>query len=222
MFHKLHILYSKGYVPDVVLDIGAHKGTWASTMREHIFKGSEYHLFEPNEHRELANVCNVHNVLLSDGPGEVDWYCKGTTGDSMFKEITYHFDDCKIEKRSTIDLDTYIKNTGILGDAHNIFMKIDCQGAEIPILKGSRGVLEKTDFIVMELPMFGRYNEGVPGFSEHINFVESIGFVPYDVVDSHYMNGFNMQVDMLFINKKHPWNTEVNEKIRHTLNVDGL
>ena len=61
--------------------------------------------------------------------------------------------------------------------------------------------------------MFGRYNEGVPTFSEHVNFMESIGFVPYDFLDNHYM---------LFINKKHPWNNEVNEKIRHTLNVDGL
>ncbi len=68
----------------------------------------------------------------------------------------------------------------------------------------------------MELPMFGQYNEGVPSFSEHIHFMESIGFVPYDFLDNHYMNGFNMQVDMLFINKKHPWNNEVNEKIHHT------
>lgn len=222
MFKKIHILHLKGYKPDVVLDLGAYKGEWTSTMQQHIFKNSVYHLFEPNKHQELANVCNVHNVLLSDGSGEVDWYCKGTTGDSIFKEKTFHFDDCNVERRSTVDLDTYTRVTGILDSAKNVFMKIDCQGAEIPILRGSSRVLEKTDFVLMELPMFGSYNEGVPSLSEHINFMESIGFVPYDFLDNHYMNGFNMQIDMLFINKKHPWNNEVNEKIRHTLNVDGL
>jgi len=222
MFQKLHILHLKGYRPDVVLDLGAYKGEWTNTMRQHIFKDSVYHLFEPNKHQELANVCNVHNVLLSDGPGEVDWYSKGTTGDSMFREKTYIFNDCKIEKRPTIDMDSYTRNSGILNGMENIFMKIDCQGAEIPIIRGSKNVLEKTDFILMEVPLFGNYNEGVSTFSEHVNFMESVGFVPYDFAGDHYMNGFNMQVDMLFINKKHPWNKEVNEKIRHTLNVDGL
>ncbi len=90
-------------------------------------------------------------------------------------------------------------------------IKIDCQGAEIPILKGSVSILERTDFIILEIPLFGQYNEGVPNFLEHIQFMDSIGFIPYDIIDNHYIHGFNIQIDMLFINKKHEFNTTISQ-----------
>jgi hypothetical protein len=39
--------------------------------------------------------------------------------------------------------------------------------------------------------------------------MDSINFIPYDMVENHYINNFNMQIDMLFINKNHSFNTEV-------------
>ena len=63
------------------------------------------------------------------------------------------------------------------------------------------------------MPLFGQYNEGVPNFIEHISYMDSIGFVPYDIIGNHYINGFNMQIDMLFINKMHVFNRTVNEAI---------
>ena len=41
--------------------------------------------------------------------------------------------------------------------------------------------------------------------------MDSIGFVPFDILDNHYINYFNMQIDMLFINKKHHFNNVVNQ-----------
>ena len=32
--------------------------------------------------------------------------------------------------------------------------------------------------------------------------MDSIGFCPFDIIDNHYINNFNMQIDILFINKK--------------------
>jgi len=108
-------------------------------------------------------------------------------------------------------LNTFIKENNILQESENILIKIDCQGAEIPILKGSGSILERTDFIILEIPLFGQYNECVPNFLEHISFMNKIGFNPYDIIDNHYINGFNMQIDMLFINKYHKFNTLVND-----------
>jgi len=65
----------------------------------------------------------------------------------------------------------------------------------------------------LEIPLFGQYNEGVPNFLEHIAFMDSIGFTSYDILENHYINNFNMQVDMLFINKNHNFNKIVNESI---------
>ena len=217
MFDKIFYLKKKGYYPDTILDIGAHHGNWTKTMKN-IFNHSRYYLFEGIDYPELNQLNNdnqvkIYNILLNDKKEEVNWYQMKNTGDSIFREKTKHFTDCEIIKRETIDLDTFILENDILQESKNIFMKIDCQGAEIPILKGASSILKKTDFIVLEIPLFGQYNEGVPNFLEHISFMDSIGFNTYDIIDSHYVNDFNMQVDILFINKNHIFNKTVNDML---------
>lgn len=215
MFDKLRALKAKGYVPDTILDIGAYKATWTQSMRP-IYPDANYYLFEAIEYPELtqyaASTSNVtsYNVVLNDKVDKVCWYQKKNTGDSMFIEKTKHFVDCEVLERDTIDLDTFISENHIVNDASHIFIKIDCQGAEIPILKGSSSILKRTDFVLIEMPFFGTYNQGVPTYLEHIAFMDSIGFVPYDILESHYINGFNMQIDMLFINKNHSFTSLVN------------
>lgn len=215
MFDKINILKQKGYYPNVILDIGAHHGNWTNTMRQ-IYNNAKYYLFEAIDYPELnrfhffTNI-KVYNVLLNDKKEEVNWYQMKNTGDSIFREKTHHFANCEVIKRETIDLDTFILQNNISQDMNNILIKIDCQGAEMPILKGSTSILDKTDFIMLEMPLFGQYNEGVSTFAEHIAFMDKIGFTTYDILENHYINDFNMQVDVLFINKKHKFNITVNE-----------
>lgn len=218
MFDSLLKLKELGYYPDVVIDLGAHKGDWTNAMRN-IFNDSEYYLFEANEYGELnrfngdPKIKVYNNTILNDKIEEVDWHKIQGTGDSMFKEKTHSYTNCEIVKRSTIDLDTHVLRNNILQDSKNILIKVDCQGAEIPILKGASSIINKTDFIILEIPLFGRYNENVPTFLEHITFMDSIGFVSYEMLEKHFMRGFNIQIDMLFINKNHRFNDLVNEKI---------
>ena len=215
MFDKIRLLKEKGYFPDAILDIGAHHGNWTNSMKQ-IYNDPKYYLFEAIDYWELNQFNNdnnvkVCNILLNDKIEEVNWYQMKNTGDSIFKEKTHNFNNCEVIKRRTIDLNTYSSITNILQNSKNILIKIDCQGAEIPILKGATSILEKTDFIILEIPLFGQYNEGVPNFLEHIAFMNTIGFVIYDIVDNHYINNFNMQVDVAFINKNHKFNSIVNE-----------
>ena len=215
MFNKIYLLKQKGFTPDTILDIGAHHGNWTSAVKD-IYGDSKFYLFEGIEYSELnkfqndANV-KVYNVILNDKIDHVNWYQMKNTGDSMFKEKTCYFANCEIIQRKTVDLNTHIVENHLFNESKHIFIKIDCQGAEIPILRGATSILEKTDFIILEIPVFGQYNEGVPTFVEHIIFMESVGFVIYDIIENHYINDFNMQADVLFINKKHKFNTVVNE-----------
>lgn len=213
MFSCLEKLKNMQYEPDSILDIGAYHGNWTSNMLS-IYPNSKYYLFEPINYQQLNKFKNnssiyINNVILNDKIEEVDWFQEKNTGDSFFKEKSKFFINTKSIKKKTIDLNTVIQNDNILSNAKNIFIKIDCQGAEIPILKGSSQILHKTDFIVLEIPLFGQYNEGVPNFSQHIQFMNSIGFIPFDIVDKHYIYNFNMQIDMLFINKNHKFNNIV-------------
>ena len=181
MFDKINILKEKGYYPDTILDIGAHQGFWTIDMKQ-IYNNSKYYLFEANDYNELNmfnndnNVKVYNNIILNDKIEEIDWYCIKGTGDSMFKEKTKHYINCNSIKRETIDLNTHILKNNLFQESKNILIKIDCQGAEISILKGASSILEKTDFILLEIPLFGQYNDGIPNFLEHIQYMNSIGF----------------------------------------------
>jgi FkbM family methyltransferase len=226
MFDKLYKLKQNGYEPDIVFDIGAYHGHWTSDMLN-IYNNAKYYLFEAIDYPELNrnhnnnNKIKKFNVVLNEKITDVDWYEMKNTGDSMFREKTYFFNNCNILKRQSIDLDTLSKKEDLINPEKDkkIFIKIDCQGAEIPILKGATGILQNTDFVLLEIPLFGQYNEGVPNFLEHVQYMDSIGFAAYDIVDNHYMNNFNMQVDFLFINKKHHFNVDVNNRIKYELKI---
>jgi FkbM family methyltransferase len=193
-----------------------------------IYPESKYYLFEANSYEELdilkEETKNIiyQNTILNDKVEEIEWYENKTTGDSFCKEKSLYYTETKPIKRETVDLDTIIKRDDILKDDRNIFVKIDCQGAEIPILKGMKTILKRTDFILLEIPLFGQYNENVPSFLEHIQFMDNIGFIIYDILDEHYINSFNMQVDVLFINKNHKFNTVVQEELKTKLIIMEL
>ena len=215
MFAKLHALKKRGYAPSTIFDIGAHKGTWTDQCLQ-VYKDSEYHLFEAIEYSELDKFHEVQNVhvrkgmILNDIVAEVEWFEMRNAGDSMFREKTRYFNNPRVIRRPTTTLDIVLKDSEIAG---SVFIKIDCQGAEIPILKGATKLLEVTDFVLIEMPFFGQYNAGVPTFLEHIQFMDSIGFIPYDILEHHVMKGFLMQVDILFIRKTHALNKTVQDEM---------
>lgn len=206
MFNILKNLKNIDYYPEHILDIGAYQGIWTQNMLS-IYPDSKYYLFEAemnNNLYELKNYTNIYikNVILNDKIDEIDWYNNYSSGNSFFKEKTKFFKNIQSTKRQTIDLDTLINQENILQNVNNIFIKIDCQGAEISILKGCKSILNNTDFILLEIPLFGQYNENVPNFLEHIKFMNFIGFTYFDKLNNHYINNFNMQIDILFINRK--------------------
>jgi len=222
MLNKIFNLREKGYVPNIIFDIGAYEGNWTREVLK-IYPKRKYLLFEPIEYIELDDLKKKENIkvfheLLNDSNTVVDWYEMQNSGDSMFKERTKDFENCPVYKKKSTTLNSFLeKKKGILENCKNILMKIDCQGAEISVLKGATNILNITDFIIIEIPVFGQYNENVPNFLEHIKFMDDIGFIPYEFLDSHYRNGFNIQVDILFINKNHSFNDLIENLFKNTL-----
>ena len=57
----------------------------------------------------------------------------------------------------------------------------------------------------------GQYNTNVPNFLEHIKYLDSLGFVPFDIIELHYSGTGKIliQIDIIFINKNSSINTDV-------------
>ena len=208
--NALQKLKSFGFEPKKILDIGANKGKWSLEIKKKVFPKAEYTLIEAIDYEELEKLrikydnINYKNILLDEIEHLVTWYEKRNTGDSLFKENTGYFDDCKEIKRSTNTLDLVFNKNEVFE-----LIKIDCQGAEIPILKGGNRLVQKSSVIILEVPFMGEYNIGAPNFYEHINYMENIGYRVFDIVELHRVDNILIQIDIIFIRKGHDFENKV-------------
>jgi hypothetical protein len=196
-----------GFSPKSILDLGAYHGNWSRHIKT-IFPGSEFFMIDAIDYDELKD-CNIPykiSVLYSEKT-RVPWYEKRNTGDSIFKEVTGHFVNTVETWKDTETLDSLFEGRRF------DFIKIDCQGAEIPILKGGQELIKNTEVILLEVPFAGHYNKGVPSFQEHICYMKSIGFLPYDIVELHRASGILIQVDLIFIRETSPIWVKIQETI---------
>ena len=210
IINALQKLKSFGFEPKNILDIGANKGKWSSEIRKKVFPKAEYTLIEAIDYEELEKLgikydnINYKNILLDEIEHLVTWYEKRNTGDSLFKENTGYFDDCKEIKRSTTTLDLVFNKNEVFE-----LIKIDCQGAEIPILKGGNRLVQKASVIILEVPFMGEYNIGAPNFYEHMNYMENIGYRVFDIVELHRVDNILIQIDIIFIKQGHDFENKV-------------
>lgn len=212
-FNCLNILKNYGFKPKKILDIGAYHGNWSLTVQK-IFSDSEFTLVEAIDYNELSKFNNMnnykcYNCVLSDIIEEVDWYQKCNTGDSMFRENTPHFHDCQVLKKKTNTLDNLF-----IDEVYDL-IKIDVQGAELKVLKGGTNLVKQTSFIILELPFMGEYNKDAPNFKEYINYMDSINFIPYEIIEVHKHKEIMIQIDIIFINKNHKFNDFIQNKINN-------
>jgi FkbM family methyltransferase len=193
------LLTSLGWNPKRILDIGAYKGTWTKDTRR-VFPNADYTLIEPNSHKELRGE-HVLYELLSSSESEVEWFSNGTTGDSIFQEQTSYYKNIPPIIRKTTTLDILFPNKSF------DFIKIDCQGAELEILKGGQQLVSTADVLLLECPFAGCYNKDAPTFLDYISYVDSIGFSPLHITEQHHANNVLIQIDILFLRKTSPlWN----------------
>ena len=97
------------------------------------------------------------------------------------------------------------------------FLKIDTQGSEIDILKGSNKTISQCTLIYLECPIL-EYNLNAPNFHEYITFMNSIDYVPIDICELHKIDNVLIQIDILFIKKKILKNIYQDKKILNILN----
>jgi len=193
----LRVLQEGGLQVLVVYDIGANKGRWARDTKR-LLPAASFFLFEANEsHRKKLASRGFPFFICVLGSREEHrrFYSTGGTGDSLYLEKTHHYGETDYREVTTIPLQILVEKERL---PRPNFMKLDVQGAELEILSGCQGLLDRCYLIYMECPIL-EYNSGAPTFDSYIRFMSDRGYVPIQILQQHVIEGALTQVDILFL-----------------------
>ncbi len=162
---------------DTVVDVGANIGTLTLHAASRVGPSGSVHSFEANPRtyqflrgnvrlNRLDNTARVHGCALGDAPGLLSF--TGGRWDDM-AHISEN-GEIKVEVRRLDDVLGHLPSVSVL--------KIDVEGFEIPVLRGAKDLLRKTELLYVESfePQLRRY-----GFStaELISVLTDAGFSLY-------------------------------------------
>lgn len=170
-----------GYSPQICIDIGAYNGDWTKEFKG-IFEKSAVMMIEGQVEKEpllkrakaLLNNVDYYIGLLGSNESEVDFNIYDTAS-SVLNE--YNITNARIERRQLIKLDTIVKGTPF---EKPDFIKLDTQGYELEILKGSGNILQYAEFVLMEVSFIDIY-KGCPLVHDVLKFMHERGFVVFDI-----------------------------------------
>lgn len=197
---------------DMVLDVGANEGQFVGWMRDRGFSGGIVS-FEPQ--RAVFERCasrwskdpmwkGIHTAL-GEASAEITMNVAGNSvSSSLLPMLESHVDalpESAIVATETVSvarLDEAV--LPYLAGAKSVFLKIDTQGYERPVLRGASAVLGRVNFIELEMSLVPLY-EGQVLMPDMMKEVEALGFTPVALE-----NGFAdpaagrvLQVDGLFV-----------------------
>lgn len=167
------------FEPKVIYDIGSCVLHWTMEA-EVIWPDSEIYLFDafsPVEALYKRNNYKYNIGVLSDEDNKtVNFYQNDFMfgGNSYYRERPYPtvFPKENYIAKVTQKLDTVVGNNGF---EYPDLVKIDVQGAELDILRGSEKCLKNCEYLIVEL-QDTHYNEGAPLAPITIEYLESVGF----------------------------------------------
>jgi FkbM family methyltransferase len=198
----------------VIIDVGANEGQSIKRFNL-IFDNCIVHSFEPITKCFNQMVKDFpgkkfikNNYALSDKNTNKNFFINKNLQTSSFNRINKNYDHIheknKINnsiKVKTITLDAYINFNGI---KKIDILKIDTQGHELNVLKGSKKSLKKNmiNFIELEIILSDYYINKINLYEiDHIMNKNNYKLV--DLQDLYYNNKNQIiQFDMLYINKK--------------------
>ncbi|CAK6696895.1 hypothetical protein IFHNHDMJ_02118 [Synechococcus sp. CBW1107] len=165
-----------GLTIQTVYDVGAHRGGWSQACLP-LFPRARFHCFDPLPYAEAwarsqAKV-QFHQLLLGDRETEVPFYSTGSTGDSIYRESTRWYRDQPPQLLPMHRLETVVKQQQLLPPD---LLKIDAQGAELDILRGSASLLPAISLIQLECSLVP-YNSGAPLIGAVIDQLRDWGFL---------------------------------------------
>lgn len=177
----------------VVVEVGANEGYFTRLFGNLVGKNGRVLAFEPitkTRERLLDNVNDIKSIkilpyAISNKTGEFPMFIPGSThGQASLRK---HFDPGWGEEGA---ISTEIVQCSPLGQLDEInyldkidFVKLDVEGAELEVLQGARGILER-DHPVLHLEIEERWMKsfgyGAPEIEEFLRGIGYSNFMTYD------------------------------------------
>ncbi|MCD6032341.1 MAG: FkbM family methyltransferase [Thermomicrobiales bacterium] len=199
------------YQIDVVLDVGANVGQYGRRLRDAGYRGQILSFeplpdaFEALCHKTRTDpLWSCAHVAVGDTDGEAKLHI---SRDSVSSSLLPYHDRLALAEpaaayvgAATVPLrrlDTLV--SGRLPPDRRLWLKLDVQGYERPVLDGAGSVLERTRVVEAELSLVPLY-EGQALYREIIDRLETLGFdlITIDRAFTHPRTGHVLQVDGVF------------------------
>lgn len=184
-----------------VIDVGIAYGTPALHK---FLPEAKFYLVEPVPHclpllKKLENTigATTHNVAAGAEDSEIEFFLHDDiSGSSCLRQWEGESFDGKKITVPLRRLDTLIPQT----IARPSLLKIDTQGNELEVLKGSKELLDKIDILIIETS-FHEFRKGAPEIHEIISTMVDLGYRCYEVLEGHYraIDNALAQVDIAFV-----------------------
>jgi len=173
-----------GFKPNIIYDVGSCVLHWTNEAKR-IWPDARFYLFEAMSSCEFLykeGNYEYHIGLLSDQDGkELDFYQNDEHpgGNSYYLEnieinpqARDYFNESHKKKMTSRTLSSVVKERKFpVPD----LLKLDVQGAELDILKGSEDLIKLVNHIILELQVV-EYNKGAPLKDEVIAYMDQLGF----------------------------------------------
>ena len=202
----------KKFEIDLILDVGANIGQFASEIRQCGYAGrivsfeplSQAHetLLQSSESDLLWDV--FPRCALGDHNGEIDINIAGNSeSSSILPMLELHRSaapQSAYQGKEIVPIKTLDTVAGqYMENVHAVFLKIDTQGFEWQVLDGARAILPKIKGIIVELSLMPLY-EGQHLWRDVIDRLEAEGFTLWAFKQAFYdqNHGRTLQVDGIF------------------------
>lgn len=197
---------------NTIIDVGANTGQFAKEIK-HIFPNASIFCIEPipDVYKQLKDNLKKEkqavsfNLGLAQKDGEMEFYENAFSQSSSVLKPDGHekyFPETKDYKKITVKTITADKLFEDINLVPPILYKIDVQGFELQVLKGSEELLKKCDYIKIELSFVKLY-ENQALFNDVYQFLISRGFklVGFTHIITDVKTGLPLQVDGYFQKK---------------------
>lgn len=197
-----------GLAPGTVIDVGV---AWGTPELYEAFPGARTLLIEPlGEYEEaLRQIVARHGadcVLAAAGaePGELEMLVHRVP--TLSSPLGARSGDAAAGARRSVPVVRVDQAVAERSLPAPYLLKVDVEGAELQVVEGATGILERTELVLLETSLFPFW-DGAPVLADVVARMRELGFAVYDLYGGHVrpLDGALAQIDVAFVREDGPF-----------------